>query len=748
MISESLPINAVNWHEQGVQCMSKGNYTQAVRLYEEAIVAEPHIYSHYWHLGLMLLLQEQEAEAQTTWLLAMAEGDEEQVEQWTAELIEVLQTEAERRKTLEDYSVAWAIRQHIREISPTDINNLLHLIELYIQIKTYTGKELTELGVIDLLQAQPPVELDSALLVDILEKVLNYAPLLPSSLELTETCLPYIPDSSAFVDFLIPIIYQITYTHRRQKLSIGFTNLGLRAMPQHPELLRCLATFYTDLGEHTKAIEAAKLCYFLPDRRLIDKIYDNHLVLRATMNAGICGYWDEITSHIHIQEELLESLYKEQPTDLGSDRNLVGLYNTTFFLNYFRDDPQTNNKYRTQLAQVCQANIEVEAKEVIDRYRHRLSSHPRFNTSNKRLKIGYLSHCLRRHSVGWLARWIFQHHDRERFEIYAYLLGCTEVVDSLQEWYVNHVDKAYKTGLGGMEIAELISEDEIDILIDLDSITLSTACGILSTKPAPIQVTWLGWDASAMPTIDYYIADPYVLPESAQDYYAEKIWRLPQTYIAVDGFEVGVPALRRDHLDLSSDAVVYFGVQRGVKYHPHTAMLQMKILKEVPNSYFLMKAYGEREFLDNFFIETAEAEGVSRDRLRFLPSAPSEEVHRANLGIADIVLDTYPYNGATTTLETLWMGIPMVTRVGEQFSARNSYTMMVNAGISEGIAWTDEEYVEWGIRLGKDPVLRQQISWKLRQSRQTAPLWDAKQFTREMEKAYEQMWQIYIDKSH
>ena len=152
MISESLPIDAVNWHEQAVQCMSKGNYAQAVRLYEQAIVAEPHIYSHYWHLGLMLLLQEQEAEAQTTWLLAMAEGDEEQVEQWTAELIEVLQTEAERRKSLEDYSVAWAIRQHIREISPTDINNLLHLIELYIQIKTYTGKELTELGVIDLLQ--------------------------------------------------------------------------------------------------------------------------------------------------------------------------------------------------------------------------------------------------------------------------------------------------------------------------------------------------------------------------------------------------------------------------------------------------------------------------------------------------------------------------------------------------------------------------------------------------------------------
>ena len=113
-----------------------------------------------------------------------------------------------------------------------------------------------------------------------------------------------------------------------------------------------------------------------------------------------------------------------------------------------------------------------------------------------------------------------------------------------------------------------------------------------------------------------------------------------------------------------------------------------------------------------------------------------------------MVLDTYPYNGATTTLEVLWMGIPLVTRVGEQFAARNSYTMMMNAGITEGIAWTDEEYVEWGVRLGKDAALRQQISWKLQQSRQTAPLWNAKQFTHEMEKAYEQMWVKYLENNN
>jgi predicted O-linked N-acetylglucosamine transferase (SPINDLY family) len=106
----------------------------------------------------------------------------------------------------------------------------------------------------------------------------------------------------------------------------------------------------------------------------------------------------------------------------------------------------------------------------------------------------------------------------------------------------------------------------------------------------------------------------------------------------------------------------------------------------------------EEKSLKSLFTQIAEEVGVDSDRLRFLPLVPSEAIHRANLGIADVVLDTYPYNGATTTLEVLWMGIPLVTRVGEQFAARNSYTMMMNAGITEGIAWTDEEYVEWGIR--------------------------------------------------
>ena len=421
------------------------------------------------------------------------------------------------------------------------------------------------------------------------------------------------------------------------------------------------------------------------------------------------------------------------------------LLTPSFAIPHIKDSPADFRAIQNQVAQIFQANIQAFAQEQANRYSRRIINNQGSRISTKPLKIGYLSYALRNHSVGWLARWLFQHHNREKLEIHAYFVDYKLVDDWLQEWYVNQASHAYKLGMNGMEIAEKIYQDEIDILIDLDSITLDISSEVMALKPAPIQVTWLGWDASGIPAIDYFIADPYVLPDLAQDYYTEKIWRLPQTYIAVDGFEVGVPTLRRDQLDIPADAVVYLSAQRGYKRHPETIRWQMKIIKEVPNSYFLIKGLSEEEAIKKFFYEIAEEEGVECDRIRFLPQVALEATHRANLGIADVVLDTYPYNGATTTLETLWMCIPLVTRVGEQFAARNSYTMMVNAGITEGIAWTDEEYVEWGVRLGKDKALRDKIACQLKASRQTAPLWNAKQFTLEMEKAYEQMWQRYIE---
>jgi hypothetical protein len=153
----------------------------------------------------------------------------------------------------------------------------------------------------------------------------------------------------------------------------------------------------------------------------------------------------------------------------------------------------------------------------------------------------------------------------------------------------------------------------------------------------------------------------------------------------------------------------------------------------------LVKGLADEDAVKVFFYELADEVGLDYNRLRFAPQADSEPIHRANLAMADVVLDTFPYNGATTTMEALWMERPLVTLVGEQFAARNSYTMLVNAGIEEGIAWSPEEYIEWGVRLGNDPDLRKAVIEKLRLSKTEAPLWNAKQFAQDVEVAYQQM---------
>lgn len=733
--------NQNNWEQNAAQCWMGGDYNQAAQLYEQAISANPEKRQNYWYLGLMLLLQGQEEEAHTTWLLGMMEGDSEQMEDWTAELVQILETEANRQQEKAENSSAWLIRQHLREICPTDINNLLQLIQLAIAQETLTPEDFADWNIIELLASTNPGSLDSQLLIKVAEKLLEFAPLESYSQEFVAACLPHLQGNSTFRDVLLVAAAKVGYQMRETDIAISIAQLCLQVNAEHPEeIWRNLARFYEKSKQYDLSIEAAKQYY---DRceDLADQIAANYQTITALLVTG--GYWEDAVTVFKRHESMLLLFLKSPPPEILKLR-ASRLLTAMFCFPYFRDEPKINRKIQNQIAHLAQERIQADAMKRGYSFHQHLNK-PELMTQGRRLKIGYIGNCLRKHSVGWMARGVFQYHDRDRFEIHAYFVDY-EPGDWLQEWYICHVDQAHTLGSNVLQIAEQIVKDEIDILIDVDSLTWEVTFQVMALKPAPIQATWLGLDAAGLPAIDYYLADPLVLPENAQDYYVEKIWRLPKTYIALDGYEVSVPTLRRDELEIPASAVVYYTGQTSSKRNPDLARLQMKIIKEVPNSYFLIKTWPDVEGVKQFFLELAESEGVAISRLRFLPN-DSSEIHRANLGIVDVVLDTYPYSGATTTLEILWMGIPIVTRVGEQWAARNSYTMMVNAGISEGIAWTDEEYIEWGIRLGLDPELRQNIWWKLRQGRQTAPLWNARQFTQEIEQAYQQMWEKFLQDS-
>ncbi|HBE21055.1 MAG TPA: O-linked N-acetylglucosamine transferase, SPINDLY family protein [Cyanobacteria bacterium UBA11149] len=733
-----------NWQHQASQYLWKGDYSQAAILYEKAIEAHPEIKSYYWYLGLILLLQGQEAEAQTTWLLAMAEGDSDRVEIWTRELIDILQEEAIGRAELADYKVAWVIRQHIREIAPDNLDNLLKVIDLAIKADLFTEDETILSEVVQLLQLDISPDVDINILLQVLEDILESYPLHSHALDFTEACAELQNISLNYSQAFSQILFDQTKSLMDKippKAAINFLKICYRIEPQNISILASLANLYQDTGRYLESLEFAQQMLKL-SQLSEDKIAAQYLIVRGLVQAG--GYWEEADRNYQDMEREIHILI--EGNNIVNKDHFVNLIGTVVFSNYFGDNPQKSHQLRNKVSAFCQAGIHRYYADTDPLYHHSILSKCQ-NVTARPLKIGYLSSCFRRHSVGWIARWLFKYHDQDKVRVYAYSTNYAN--DNVQGAIANSASHFHDVSKAKTvrEIAEHIYQDEIDILIDLDSLTFSGASGVMALKSAPIQVTWLGSDASGLPAIDYFIADPYILPESAQDYYKAEIWRLPKTYVAVDGFEVGVPTLRRDLLDIENDAVVYLSAQTGYKRHPDTVRLQMKIIKEVPNSYLLIKGLADEESIKYLFKQIAEEAGLSQNRLRFLSMVASEEIHRANLGIADIILDTYPYNGATTTLETLWMCIPLVTKVGQQFAARNSYTMMMNAGITEGISWSDDEYVEWGIRLGKDEALRQEVVWKLRQSRHTSPLWNGKQFTREMEKAYEEMWRRYLDTS-
>lgn len=726
--------------QKAYQYFLQEDYREASRLYEQEIEANPTEITNYWYLGLTQLLLGEEEAAQATWLSAMLEAEPEAVEELTVELVQILDTEAYCRESLEDNQVAWIIRQHIREIVPDNLENLLRLVQQFVALEIVEDLDLLLSGVIELLDCENTQNIE--LCSSALRKLLDFAPDLPLASEFTKACVKRFKGDRNLENLVIHKTDKFIQEKILPKNIITkFVEICHEINPENKSILVNLINVYQDTRRYENSLLLTDKLLSLADT-LLDAIAGNYLKIRGLLNSG--GNLKAAYTCHNVYKRLLTELIlsASKPGFAMNSDHLFNLVSTTSFFSYLEDSPDHTNCFRYQFSCFWQSeilkNFRLIQSNFVDRYHFPLQD-------DRILKIGYISGCLTRHSVGSISRWIWQHSDRTQFQTYAYSLKRTE--DSIQQQIRNTVSVYHDVSQGQTipEIAELIYQDEIDILVDLDSLTSSTACAVLALKPASIQVTWLGFDASELPTIDYFIADPYVLPDSAQDYYSETIWRLPQTYIAVDGFEVGVPTLRREHLDIPTDAVVYFSSQTGAKRHPDNVRLQMRILKEVPNSYFLVKGlYTDVESVKRFFEEIAAEEGVKFEQFRFLPDVPSEAVHRANLAIADIVLDTYPYNGTTTTLETLWMGVPVVTRVGQQFASRQGYTLLMNVGVTEGIAWTDEEYVEWGVRLGKDAALRQEVAWKLRMSRHSAPLWNAEKFTRDLEEAYQQMWGVYI----
>jgi predicted O-linked N-acetylglucosamine transferase (SPINDLY family) len=728
----------MDWQQTAQAFLDKGEYAPAATVLEQAVEVEPFAIENYLSLGITYLLLGKEEDAQTTWLCGMSQVAETAIPQWTTHLVQLLETEAQQQIEQTQLHFSWLLRQHIREFAPTHINNLLKLLQLELQLEKFSPIILSEWGIAQVLAQSPREEVERALLFQVLTKLLEF--LDDQVVEFARACLPIAESHQNFADLLFQAAERITsVTNKDQshfRFAIKLLNLILEFQTPNLHILGTLWFFYRTIFSYSDEVEIAHQFFDLA-QSLVDKFVGSRLLLDAYLRSGKWLKIEPISQQYYC---FLEKIVALEPDLI----DLISVKQITDNLNlYLQDDLAKNSDLRNKTAQLFQRRIcqSFSCKEILKRPTNLdVSLHPQ-----RRLKVGFLSHTLRNHSVGWLSRWLFKYLDKTKFQCFVYLQRMEPANRYFQEWFAPHVSIARACSDYIGETADLIARDQVDILIDLDGPTLDDACCVLAVKPVPVQATWLGWDASGLPSIDYFIADPYVLPAHAQEHYQEKILRLPQTYIAVEGFEVDVPDLKRPDLHIPADAIVYLSSQRALKQHPDVIQAQMQIIKEVPNSYLLIKGGADVSINKDYFVYMADQVGISMDQVRFLGPTAMESIHRANLRIADVILDTFPYNGATTTLEALWMGIPLVTKVGEQFTARYSYAFLKNVGVEEGIAYSNEEYVEWGVRLGTDERLRQKVAWKLRQSRRTSPLWNPKQFARDMENAFLQMWQTHVE---
>jgi predicted O-linked N-acetylglucosamine transferase (SPINDLY family) len=644
---------------------------------------------------------------------------------WQADAAQYTQTDDLSRSPVQ------LVHSDLIEVELTSINKLLETI------LTAAETDETGLSFIDTIEKSQLIErlqtqqenINSELLLKVVRKSISLKA--KHLLDLTRIALAFAQSQQVWVDTLIDSAYSLALG--LPDVAIELSKLCLQLAPEDIFIWFSYAFFHSQQPDYNRTIEAIRIY----KQRCLTPYWQVRSCYSLLYELNQAGYFEQAANLVPELKAALFAQLGEGVTIPKESRPFHALIGMSGILQYFQDDPQEMHSLQKQVAQqyetaVLQKLAQNGSVPIVGK-----------KQVNKKLKVGYIGHTLHTHSVGWLCRWLIQHHDHENFHITIFYVNRLKEDEFTHTWFIDPVDAAYALPINFEVAAQMIREQEIDILIDLDSMTYTPTCAIMSTRSAPVQATWLGYEASGLPAIDYFIADPFVLPANAQDYYRERIWRLPQTYIAIDGFEVGVPDISRESLHLPVDAVVYYSSHSASKRNPANMRLQLQVIKGVPNSVLLVKGSGDVRAIRAMVADIAQDVGVGLEQIRFLEKASSELVHRANLRVADVILDTYPYTGATTTLEALWMGVPVVTRVGQQFAARNSYAFITNVGVQEGIAYTDEEYVQWGIRLGADRELRHKIMWQLQQSRRTSPLWDAKAFTRQMEAAYRQMWEIY-----
>jgi predicted O-linked N-acetylglucosamine transferase (SPINDLY family) len=355
-----------------------------------------------------------------------------------------------------------------------------------------------------------------------------------------------------------------------------------------------------------------------------------------------------------------------------------------------------------------------------------------------KIRLAYLSSDFHEHATAYLAAELFERHDRTAFEVIALSYGADDKSPMrmrLAKAFDRFVDVADKSDA---DVAKLIREMEVDILVDLKGHTKDARPEIISFRAAPVQVNYLGYPGSmGAPFVDYVIGDAICLPREQQPFYDEQIVHLPGTYQPNDTKRRVAPETpSRRQVGLPDDAFVFCSFNNNYKITAPVFAIWMCLLKQVPGSVLWLLADNARA-MDNLR-NAAAAHGIDPARLIFAPRIDLPR-HLARHRLADLFLDTQPYNAHTTASDALWVGLPLVTRLGRTFAGRVAASLVTAAGLPELVTDTDEAYEALALALARDPARLKALRARLEAGRADSVLFDIERFRIGLETAYRRM---------
>jgi len=361
----------------------------------------------------------------------------------------------------------------------------------------------------------------------------------------------------------------------------------------------------------------------------------------------------------------------------------------------------------------------------------------------KRLRIAYVSSDFYNHATMYLMASLFQAHDRDKFEIFAYSYG-QDTQDAMREKLERTVDVFHNVrGLSDDEIAEKIRRDGIDIAIELKGHTTHARLGIFAYRPAPVQMHYLGYPGTTgCSFLDYLIADEVVIPPSQQQHYSENIIYLPDSYQANDNTRrISEEPQTRSMYGLPEDSFVFCCFNNSYKISPDEFDIWCRLLVRIPNSVLWLLKTNDKVSIN--LSREAEKRGVDPKRLIFANRVPLDQ-HLARHQLADLFLDTFNINAHTTASDALWAGLPLITKCGEDFAARVSASLLTALNLEELITSTPETYEQLAIEFATSPEKLAAIKMSLHDNRLLRPLFDTEKFVGHLEQAFVMAYERYF----